>query len=278
MFELAIDSDNEVLQNPPLSAGTAIQMWQDLDDRIFAYGYAGDGCWTMEWPGHATFRFGPSIGEGVVRATRPPGVTLSQVEDTFRRSVMPLALQASGYETLHASAVSTGAGVVAFCGERGAGKSTMAYALARRGFEQFADDTVVLSVRPGGVDALPLPVAPRLREASARFFGVTTEHSPLRSRSFAPLPLVAVCALSPSHGAPAPVIETLEGTAAFKALLAHAHCFDPQAPSQRERLLRNYLDLSAHVPVHAVRYAPGLERLDSLLDVLLEKVVLPAPA
>jgi hypothetical protein len=232
----------------------------------------------MVWPGYATFRFGPSIGEGVVRATHRSGVAPSRIEDTFRRSVMPLALQASGYEALHASAVSTGAGVVAFCGERGTGKSTIAYALTRRGLEQFADDTLVLSVAFGGIDALPLPFAPRLREASARFFDVTSEGPASRSRRSSPLPLVAVCVLSPSPDALTPVIDTLAGTAAFQALLAHAHCFDPQAPSQRERLLRNYLDLSAHVPVHAVRYAPGLERLDDLLDALLEKIDLPVPA
>jgi hypothetical protein len=253
-------------------------MWQDLEDRVFAYGYAGDGCWTMEWPGHATFRFGPSVGEGIVRATHRPGVARSRVEDTFRRSVLPLALQASGYEALHASAVSTGAGVVAFCGDRGTGKSTMAYALMRRGLEQLADDTLVLSVTPGEVDALPLPFAPRLREASARFFDVTSEGPASLSRRSSPLPLVAVCVLFPSPDALTPVIDTLDGTAAFKALLAHAHCFDPQTPSERERLLRNYLDLSAHVPVHAVRYAPGLERIDDLLDALLEKIDVSVPA
>ena len=276
MFELVIDSEAPHAQ--PSSAGTPIQMWQDLDDRVFAYGYAGDGCWTMEWPGYATFRFGPSIGEGVVRATHRSGVAPSRIEDTCRRSVLPLALQASGYETLHASAVSTDAGVTAFCGERGAGKSTVAYALARRGLRQYADDTLVLSVTPGGADALPLPFTPRLREASARFFDVTSEAPALRSRHSSALPLVAVCVLSPSPDAFAPVIDTLDGTAAFKALLAHAHCFDPHTPSQRERLLRNYLDLSAHVPVHAVRYAPGLKRLDDLLNTILEKVHMPVPA
>jgi hypothetical protein len=93
-----------------------------------------------------------------------------------------------------------------------------------------------------------------------------------------PLRLAAVCVLSPSADALAPVFDTLDGTAAFKALLSHAHCFDPQTSSQRERLLRNYLDLSAHVPVQAVRYAPGLERLDDLLDALLERIDTPMPA
>jgi len=272
LFELTIDNEVRVSQPHPAPSYTPIQVWQDLDDRIFAYGYAGDGCWTMEWPGHATFRFGPSIGEGIVRANCLPGVTPARVEDTFRRSVLPLALQASGCETLHASAVSTGAGIVAFCGERRAGKSTVAYALARRGYEQYADDTLVLSVAPDHIDTVELPFTPRLREASARFLEMTTAHSPMPSRNCATRHLAAVFVLSPSAGAGALTITTLAGTAAFRALLAHAHCFDPQTPSQRERLLRNYLDLSAQVPVHVVCYEPGLDRLDDLLDAILERV------
>ena len=272
MFQLRIDKRDEVSSPPAAPPGTLIQVWKDLDDRTLAYGYAADGGWTMEWPGHATFSFGPSIGEAVVRARCWAGVTPAGVEDTFGRSVLPLALQATGFETLHASAVSTGRGIVAFCGERRAGKSTVAYALARRGYEQYADDTLVLSIAADRTDAVALPFAPRLRETSARFLEATTAPPPVQSRDQSIRRLTVVFILSPSPGVGAPRITTLEGTAAFKALLAHAHCFDPQTPSQRERLLRHYLDLSAQVAVHDVSYEPGLGRLDSLLDGMLARV------
>lgn len=266
MFTLRLDED--CLSPPHRETCAPVQVWRDLADNICAYGYAGDGWWAMEWPGHATFRFGPAIGAGIVTAVPSPGARRSRVEETFRRGVLPLALQATGYETLHASAVDTPAGVIAFCGERRAGKSTIAYALRRRGFAQHADDTVVMSAGDGRIETLALPFAPRLREASAEFFRTTTTH-PESHVQGASRPLAGIFVLHPGvhDGAP----ERLEGQAAFRALLAHAHCFDPTTPASQQRLLRNYLDIAAGVPIYRLVYAPGLDRLDAMLDVILDR-------
>lgn len=247
-----------------------VQVWRDLGEEICAYGYAGEGWWAMEWPGHATFRFGPAIGDGIVTAAAAPGARRARVEETFRRGVLPLALQATGYETLHASAIDTPAGVIAFCGERRAGKSTIAYALERRGFAQHADDTIVIAVEPGRIETVALPFAPRLREASAEFFHTTTKH-PESHVQHARRPIAGIFVLHPDGDAGAPAPERLEGPAAFRALLAHAHCFDPTSPASQQRLVRNYLDIAAGVPVHRLVYAPGLDRLDALLDAILDR-------
>ena len=43
---------------------------------------------------------------------------------------------------------------------------------------------------------------------------------------------------------------------AFSELLAHAHCFDAEDPAQTRRLVDDYLELVARVPVFALEYQP----------------------
>lgn len=59
-----------------------------------------------------------------------------------------------GHAPLHASAVSNGAGTIAFAGESGAGKSTMAVAMADHGYTPLTDDLALIvrdGVEPPGV-------------------------------------------------------------------------------------------------------------------------------
>jgi hypothetical protein len=69
--------------------------------------------------------------------------------------VLALALHASGWLSLHGSAVALSEGAVAFLAPKGNGKSTLAFALMRAGAALMTDDTVVIEpgrpsiVRPG---------------------------------------------------------------------------------------------------------------------------------
>ncbi len=69
--------------------------------------------------------------------------------------VLPNVAIASGFEALHASAVTTEHGVLALAAAAGTGKSTLALELLRRGRALFADDTVALSRGGAGVEAHP---------------------------------------------------------------------------------------------------------------------------
>jgi hypothetical protein len=249
-----------------IEGGTRVQTWHDLSDAVCAYGYAGDGWWAMQWPKLATFRV-DADAVNIVRVFAAPHASRAKLQDLYRRSVVPLFLQALGYETLHASAVQGSTGVLAFCGERGSGKSTVAYALSRRGFPQYADDTLVMSATSRGITTKPLPFAPRLRPASAQFFGVESAHPHAHERVAAPLGTIFV--LRPTPEPDTLKIERLPSTLGFQALLAHAHCFEPDSDRSRRRLLKNYLEISARVPVIAVAYTPGLERVDALLDAIV---------
>ncbi len=63
---------------------------------------------------------------------------------------------------LHASAVSTGKGVVAFLARSGQGKSSLAAYLAQRGFSVLADDVCLIDSASSG-SALVIPTAPWLK-------------------------------------------------------------------------------------------------------------------
>lgn len=65
-------------------------------------------------------------------------------------SVMGLLLHLRGYVVLHASAVLVGGKAVLFCGYSGAGKSTMAAALGKRGYTMLSDDICVLEQAADG--------------------------------------------------------------------------------------------------------------------------------
>ena len=249
-----------------IEGGTRVQTWHDLAEVVCAYGYAGHGWWAMHWPKLGTFRV-DADAVNVVRVFPAPHASRARLQDLYRRSVVPLFLQALGHETLHASAVQGSTGVLAFCGERGSGKSTIAYALARRGLPQYADDTLVMTATSRGINTKPLPFVPRLRPASAQFFGVEGGHMHAHERAAAPLSAIFV--LRPITK-PEPLgVELLSSAAGFQALLAHAHCFEPDSERGRRRLLKNYLEISASVPVFAVSYRPGLDRVDGLLDAIL---------
>ena len=276
MFTLKVERD-AVAARARCGPMTRVQVWRDLDDEVCAYGFAGAGWWSMEWPRLGTFRFGPTLGD-TMEVIPEAGVSLPRLEDLHRRSVLPLALQALGRETLHASAIRLANGVAAFCGARGAGKSTVAYALCRRGYEQRADDTLVLSFEPDGIRTYPLPFTPRLRPASADFFATGTGDELLKATEKGePEPLAAIFVLLPTaHASEIPAIERLPPTRALRAALGQAHCFDTGNAESRRRLLRNYLEVAACVPVFNVMYRPGLERLDSLLDLCVAAAGEPA--
>lgn len=245
-----------------------VQTWRDLANAVCAYAYAGDGWWAMELPRLATFLVEDSARD-TIRVFAEPGASREAIDDLYRRSVVPLFMQALGLEALHASAVKGSRGVVAFCGDRGTGKSTIAYGFARRGFEQQADDTLVLRVDEAGVSTVPVPFTPRLRPPARAFFGraSTADARPALCEPGAE-PLDAIFILRRDETRAEPLVTRLTPSAALEALLHHAHCFEPDSPVQRRRLLQNYLDISTQIPIFTVLFAPGLDKLDRLLDTL----------
>ncbi|MCD6014685.1 MAG: Hpr(Ser) kinase/phosphatase [Solirubrobacterales bacterium] len=242
------------------------EVWRDSDDRVAAFGFTVAGDRWMKLPGVASFRFsdGPEV-----TSFAEPGVSEERVLDAYRRTVLPMALQALGAEVLHASAVRMGEGVVGLCAVSQTGKSTVAYALSRRGHRIVADDAVPFDLSGPTPRALRLPFELKLRPESASFFGVSGRVTASDHDDSDPAELAALCVLERSHpsapGGPV-VVRRLEPASSFPRVLAHAYCFSLEPPERHVLMVERYLELVARVPVFEVCLWPGLHNLDRVVD------------
>lgn len=248
----------------PLAPG--VEVCHDAGGDLLAYCCAENGTLRVELPDLASFSY--ERGASHVRAIPHRPLSPAFILDTYHHCVLPLILPALGTEVLHASAVVGAEGVAAFCGVSGTGKSTIAVALARRGYAIWADDAVAVETAEPEPTAIPLPFTVRLRSDSARFLAVG-EQGPSAAAAPAdtePAPLAVLCMLRRAPDAPATVVvERLEAAAACREALAHAYCFSVQDPAQKRRTIWNYLTMTGRVPAYEIRFRPGLEHLPVVL-------------
>lgn len=267
---------------PPTSAvRPPLEIWRDRAGAIYAYGGVfGEECW-MHVRGLASFRFTPHGNE--VAAAVVEGAAEEAVLDAYRRRVLPMALHVSGREILHASAVSSRAGVTALCGAPFAGKSTLAFGLSRRGYPLWGDDVLAYEISNGDALAVSLPFEIRLRPSAAEFFGNeaitasamgTAEHPPGNKTAR----LASVFVLERNDELTIPVdVRRLPVAQAFPKILAHACWFTLRDSEGKRRLIDKYLDLAARTPIFQLTFKPGLDNLPAILNAI-EQVVTDADA
>src|ERR1700681_3983242 len=170
MLKLRIERTGTIA--PPARAfDPRFEVWRDLEGEVYAYAESCGDEYRMHLPGLASFRFSSRGDE--VSAEINGATTEELVLDAYRRRVLPMALQVSGREVLHASAVRSRAGVMALCADSGTGKSTIAFGLNSRGYPLWADDLVAFEVSDHGTHAISLPFNLRLRPSAAALFGVS---------------------------------------------------------------------------------------------------------
>lgn len=262
VFPLTLNESGAARSAPPAGI-EPVATWLDSRDVPAVVCYSHDDQRWIVLPGLASFRFGQ--GPGPVQGFVGDQISEKHVLDRYHRVVLPLVCQAFGNEVLHASAVLTSTGVVAFCGPSGAGKSTLAYALGQRGHPVAADDSVVLTVAGSSIDVLALPFALRLLAPSRNQLGVDDESSSLlrAEDDVADSPLRAICMIEPSHTPDRDLsVDQIAGAEAFRALLAHALCFSIKDVTRTAEMLRNYLNVAAQVPVYHVRIRREFESLE----------------
>ncbi len=281
MLELSFVRNHESTPPFPETPPPELEVWYENDGSACAFGCIRDGQHWMLLPEVASFCFDRTSRE--VKAFPYPLVGEDLIRDTFLRCVMPIAVQVQGQEVLHASAVRHPRGVVVLCAVSEAGKSTIAYGLSRRGYPLQADDAVafeaVNDLRPRVV---PLPFRMNLRASSASYFGVngqphpiTTHEETAEESSEEPVPLAAIFVLK---RAPDPAdhvsiqCSRLSPSAAFAALLPHAYCFGLKDKERKRRMLRQYLQAAMHVPIFALHFSAGIERLPSILNTIEQAV------
>lgn len=101
-----------------------------------------------------------------------PGAPPERVAVVVLHAMVPAVLVQQGRYCLHASAARVGSGVVAVCGPKGAGKSTVAAALRERGHAVAADDALPIEVRDGWPVARPWAPWLSLLDASVDRLGL----------------------------------------------------------------------------------------------------------
>lgn len=191
---------------------------------------------------------------------------------------LPLAATLRGLELLHAAGVALAGGVVLMAGEPGAGKTSLAAALVRRGGALLSDDAVALELRDDALLAHPgsallqlrepehARLSPAQRTASGAADGaVAGKRRVVPRRADAPAPPLALCLLERSSEQPA--LERLAQVDPF-ALLATTFNLSVRTPERLARHLDLCARIAASVPVHRVRVQPGVDA-DALADLLL---------
>lgn len=162
------------------------------------------------------------------------GANPAAVEAMLQGGVLGAVIHQRGDLPLHATTLVApdGTGALALAGHSGAGKSTTAYALIRRGWTLLSDDLTRVTIEEG--DALAWPGRDRIRlmeDACERFGLDRASLAPVPNwpgkflvevpRSNSPVALSALVALDRGEGAFE--VERLEGGAAVQMLIEHTY-------------------------------------------------------
>jgi hypothetical protein len=193
-----------------------------------------------------------------------------------------------GFEPLHATAVLTDYGVIAFLGNSGDGKSTLAALLVQHGCKLLTDDMLVLARDRGRWLAQPGPPRLKLHRAMAdHLLGSTRDRvgmNPDTTKMIVALDscqctteahaLRAAYILSADVDAQprAPLIQQLSPAAAFPRLLAHTA---GHYPSEEARLRRQFdfaTTIVREIPIKTLSYRRETTQMIELRDTVLADV------
>lgn len=193
-----------------------------------------------------------------------------------------------GCPSLHASAVVTAHGAVAFLGPRGRGKSTMAASFLRWGALLLTDDALPLLVQGSGIHGVPGPAFMKVwHETAAHTLGLTDNLPNLMAnvekRLFAvngpyqsadrPVRLRALYLLDrydpTSAGRVDVTMQPLRGREALLSLLAHTAIRSYLLPAEEGLLLRTYAQLLPQAPLRVLSYPDGFAYQDAVRERIL---------
>ena len=142
----------------------SFHQWTFPDGTEWTLFYRLDSGYLLRFPSLADFEV--SFDGRTASAWPVPGVSPGTVEHLHLNQVLPLALSRQGRLVLHASAVAFDGIGVAFTGESGRGKSTLAASFATTGARFLTDDGLQLDWLDGQCKITPSHPSVRLWEDS----------------------------------------------------------------------------------------------------------------
>jgi hypothetical protein len=247
-----------------------------------------DGSLYLRWRG--SFEFLVSANGRAILYRRLPHATLESLTVYLLGQVLSFSLLARGCDPLHGTSVAVGNGAIAFVGDCGFGKSTLAAAFLTRGGRVIADDLVTLRRRGAawivepGIPRLKLAprIAAQLLGPGARgermIRGAAKRVIPLDAAQTAarPLPIRAIYVL----GEPARSIR-IEPLARGDAFIETIRAAFNLIVRDRSRLARQFTFASqvvTSVPVRRLSYPRALAQLPAICDAVLNDIATLAPS
>lgn len=251
------------------------------DGESLAYLYRLEDHEVLRFPAIADFCLRPDRIDVYITAPAP-----ELAELRLLGPVLSYWLEKRGIPTLHASAVATDRGAVAFLSRKEGGKTGLAAAFLQAGFPLLTDD--VLPVEEAGGRFLARPGYPQMRmwpDEAAHFVpeweGLPTVHPAISKRrvpvgeggfgTFHEASLPLACLYLPERVAEGPVeVQDVSPRDAVIELVRHS--FSPrlaEAAGLGPRRLDFFARLALQVPVRRLRYPSGFDRLPEVVGQVL---------
>lgn len=259
----------------PRAAAAPIQQWAgDADATWMSISRATDG-YHVTLPGLACL----VAGDGrAITFEAAPDLDASTLDHLLLHQVLPLALSRTGRFVLHACAVATPAGAVAFLGESGAGKSTLAAAFCRRGFALVADDALAVDMNGATPAAWPTADGVRLWHDMRAAAPAGAPLTPIGTGKLrAPVVLaterVPLARLYLLETGEAVTVQPLSSAAMRIEMLSHVFRLDVGDRAESARLFDSANRAAAAVPSRRISYPDGLAFLDATVDAVLRDCI-----
>lgn len=243
--------------SPP--PGEVIAVYETEEDAWYT-GTAAESGYHLRFSGCGEFLISSDLSEVQVR--RDPSGRTEILPILLAGTVSAFLLTLRGATVLHASAVSIDGAALAFVGQSGRGKSTLAALLCLDGAEMVTDDVLTVDVGPtvtclGGASELRLraAAAPLAQERTGAVTRPTADERLALSAPrapCAPLPLGGIVVPSPSRTTLAVEVRPLAPSTALFWLLAFPRIHGWRAPEVLQRDFAALSRLVDRVPVFDV--------------------------
>jgi len=267
-------------------AGTSPDSW-------YRFAPLDDGSTYVGWDGIGEFLVAPD--GRTIAWRRLDGSSIESFQVYMLGQALSFALVKQRFEPLHATAVVVGDRAVAFLGENGSGKSSLAACFIEAGHRLLTDDLLLLLERARQMVAFSGPARIKLfPQIARRYFGPLAGRVPMNpdtqklilpldghGGSSAPAPLGAMYVLAPPRGVARSDGVRIDPLAPRDALMEVVKGTFNWRLVNADRLARQFemaARVSALVPIRRLAYPRALGRLSDVRDAILADVVQQAAA
>lgn len=254
--------------------------WKDPDGQVVSHIFRTQEGYLLRFDGQVDFRI--SILDRIVTTLPAPKVSQGTIDTIFHNRVTPLLDSHDGKLVLHASAVSTGRGALAFLGASGRGKSTLAAAFAKSGCPLITDDGLRLE---RFADAF-LTTSTKLKislwaDSKAAIFGDSepgdtnekyhlSDH-PLLSLEEGAMPLRAIYFLGPQSSGHIE-LRPMEPSAALFELIKQSFILDVRDQSRVRSHFEDLSEIAQAYPCFELNYPRRFDLLPKVISMILDQI------